>query len=312
MHIPVPSAIASPTGPGTCHIAPLGRGARHACLTDFLGSNPRFIDGLLPNSRAAITLLNRRIGKALVVGPSATTASRQLYSTVALAVDRGALYLHGHNMGASDTGLPGRGPDARRIALALQLYEPPTEQILANRSAIGWFYVLGVLEPVRRGFRPLSDLDISALPARLTPRSAAEWFASAVPDDVAKEIALLLRVVGRIRVRGRFVANPVFGGVGPIIGSDGDWIAGDTLVELKCTVAGVKREHVAQLICYYVFDQLLAHGRKSPYGFTNLALCLPRQGCTVIGTVDQWLRAFGAPDAATVVASVSEWCERYG
>ena len=70
------------------------------------------------------------------------------------------------------------------------------------------------------------------------------------------EIVRLLRSLKEIRIRGTMFANPIFGSVGPILGSDGDWVVADTLVELKCVVGGVKRCHVAQLICYYALSQL--------------------------------------------------------
>lgn len=102
-----------------------------------------------------------------------------------------------------------------------------------------------------RGFRPLSDVELGVVPRRLSPQAAAQCLADVLADDVAEEIADLVTALRTVRPRGRIRPNPVFGGIGAVLGSDGDWIARDTLVELKCVVNGVAREHIVQLLCYY-------------------------------------------------------------
>jgi hypothetical protein len=293
-----PRAITGPP-PGLS----LGRGS----LTEVLKANPAFVNALLPKSQIAITLLNKAIKQRDMVQPSATTTARKLFSTVAQAVDRGVLYLYGYDIYAqARLCLRRNGRIGRRIAAVCDLYTPPRSSILRSYAALGWFYLLGQLDPIRRGFRPLSDIAITALPTRPDPSASTLWLASLIPKDVADEIADLLRAVRDCRTEGTFRANPVFGGTGAVIGSDGDWITGDTLVELKCAQQ-IKREYVAQLICYYALDQLMTH-RHEPYGFSRLALCLPRQRCTIVGSVDEWLAAFGGPSIEALPGMVRTWC----
>lgn len=278
-----------------------------ASLTDFLRRSPDFVRQLLPNSRRAIAAINRAVRGGALVPPSATTRSRSLFSVVALAVDRGVLHLSGVDVaGAEIKRLRRRGAHASRIAEVLCCYPLPSSGHFHRRAYLGWLTVLGMLEPVRRGFRPLSDIDVSRLPRRITPHSAAEWLANAMPPECLEEIAALLRNVRAVRLPGRFIPNPVFGGLGPVTGSDGDWISGRTLVELKCVVRGVQSLSVAQLICYYVFDQTRAHGGDS-FGFDRLALCLPRQGALIHGHVQDWLVAFGVPESVDAVKEISQW-----
>jgi hypothetical protein len=199
------------------------------------------------------------------------------------------------------------GAIATRIAIALQAYRPPRRQIRDNAAALGWLYTLGRLEPVLRGFRPLSDIDTQLLPTKVTRTSAARWFAALLADDVCHEVAALLGALSIARLGGVLRPNPIFGGIGQILGSDGDWICGDTLVELKCVVGGVEREHVAQLLCYYAFDRLRAHGKRA-YGFSRLALLLPRQRSIIHGGIADWLAAFGGPSADELPHFVKQWC----
>ena len=310
MHIRIIDAVGILPRASECEIPGLRRPARSACLTDFLDATPDLVAGLLPQSRRAITALNRRVLSRPQIPASHTTVNRRLYATVAGAVDRGVLYLSGFDISTRiSRRLPTHGRWAR-LRKALVAYRPPRRGVLRSRSAMGWLYVLGALDPVLRGFRTLDDIDISGLATVVTEATAREWLERVIPEDVSNEIGELLRTISRVRLPGPILANPVFGGLGPVIGSDGDWIAGDTLVELKCTTRGVKRTHVAQLLAYYVFDQCLAHGRRRPYGFTRLALCLPRQSCTVVGTVDEWLQAFGAPEPDVFVRGCAEWFAR--
>jgi hypothetical protein len=167
---------------------------------------------------------------------------------------------------------------------------------------MGWLYVLGGLDSVGRGFVDLSDVG-PELPKAISAASAKSWFEEAIPAEVADEIVALLRSLKNIRIRGRIAPNPIFGHTSLITGSDGDWIVDDTLVELKCVSDGIKRRNVAQLICYYALSHLPDRkGRFQP--FSKLALCLPRQSCTIVGHVEEWLSAFGAPPAAIVVPAL--------
>lgn len=285
---------------------------RSASLTNALETNGAFIDALLPDSRMAVAAINRAIRTSAFVAPCATTTFARLHSSVALAVDRGVLYFYGADVVRRPAAiLQGHGRVGRQIARIAASFSPPARRVLSCRSAIGWFYLLGILEPIVRGFRPLSDVDVTRMPSQPDRRSSIEWLESLVPSDVAAEIAELLRVVRDIRIPGPVRPNPVLGGLGRITGSDGDWIAGDTLVELKCTVGGVKREHVAQLLCYYALDQLCPIPRAK-FNFSSLALCLPRQRCTIAGTVDEWLSAFGGPARSDLPIFVRTWCADEG
>jgi len=303
--------VPASTGRGTSGVPPAFNG-HPASLTTAFATNGAFVGALLPNSRMAVTAINRAINTPNLVAPCLTTTSARLHSAVALAVDRGVLYFYCSDVVRRPVArLQRHGRIGKRIAAIAMSYKPPARRVLSSRSAIGWFYLLGMLEPIIRGFRPLSDVDVSALPRRPTRESANDWLESLVPSDVAAEIADLLRAVRDIRVPGVIRPNPVFGGLGWITGSDGDWIAGDTLVELKCTVGGIKREHVAQLLCYYAFDQLCSIPALR-FGFSSLALCLPRQRCTIVGSVDHWLAAFGAPARSELPMFVQGWCSDEG
>lgn len=308
MHINIIDAAGTPPRSRDCVIRPLRRPPRPACLTDFLEHTPDLMDGMLPHSRRTIGYINKVIRERPQIPPSETTIARKLYSPVGGAVDRGVLYLSGFDVAARPRlALSHRSARAQRLASALAEYRPPRRGVLRSRAAIGWLYLLAVLDPVVRGFRTLDDLDMTGFPSTINHASAAAWLETLIAADVALEIAQLLRAVRDIRLPGPVVANPILGGLGPVSGSDGDWIAGDTLVEMKCTTGGVQRVHIAQLLCYYVFDRVRAHGRRREYGFKRLALCLPRQSCMIVGSVDEWLRAFGAPRAEVFVPGISAW-----
>jgi hypothetical protein len=277
-------------------------------LTVSFATNAAFVGALLPNSRTAITAINRGIKSAQTITPCSTTTNARLHSAVALAVDRGVLYFYGFDVvGRPAHRLQFYGAPGKRIAALTMSYKPPAHGVLRDRAAIGWFYLVGLLEPIVRGFRPLTDIDVSGLPRRLTSRSTNDWLSALTPIDVAAEISELLRAVRDSRLPGVVQPNPEFGALGSVIGSDGDWIAGDTLVELKCTVGGVHRNHVAQLLCYYAFDELCI-ATAVPRHFSSLALCLPRQRCTIVGAVDDWLAAFGGPARSDLPMFVHEWC----
>lgn len=289
------------------HLPPPSPNLKPASLTGVLEQSPDLTRALLPRSRHVVTMINRAARAGSACPAAATTCDRKLHSVVSLAVDRGALYLSGSDVVARPLEwLAQRRGDADRIAKLLRAYAPPRRGVLRDRACLGWFAVLGRMEPIMRGFVPLGDIALDGLPRKLTQESAARWLAETLPADTMEEIAELLRRVRDSRVRGRFVPNPVFGGLGIVAGSDGDWIAGSTLVELKCVNSGMQGVHVAQLLCYHVLDQSRELGRE-PYGFDSLALMLPRQGVTVAGMIEEWLRAFGAPSATVVVPAVTEW-----
>lgn len=280
--------------------ADLGR----ASLIDLLRQIPEFENALLPRSRATITLINRAVGAELLVHPCDETKARSLYANVGLAVDRAALFLSGHDIVTRPIArLSLFGERATRLSNCVRAYRPASRGVFHQRDTIAFFYLLGRLEPVLRGFALLSDLELPALPRRPTHTTVREWLLASMSPAVGEEIVQLLRSLKAIRPSGRVYANPVFGEYGPIAGSDGDWIAGDTLVELKCVSGAFKRQYVTQMICYFALSQLKNQNADLP-SFSRLCICLPRQGVSIHGSVDEWLRAFGAPPAHTVVPAI--------
>lgn len=284
-----------------------------ASLSEWLAKGKAFIDALLPASRLATGMINRFLARRPTVSPCATTCVAKLHSRVALAVDRGVLHLSGQDLATPairflEQLAHRRCRDAHSLARILREYKPPRRGHFKRRDYLGWLYVLGAIDTARRGFRPPSDAITLRFPKRATAASAAAWLAAAIPEDVAVETAELLRSLRACRPRGRFVPNPVLGGTWAFGGSDGDWIAGDTLVELKC-VTSFKRDYAAQLLCYYFVDQTRPPSER--FNFGRLALCLPRQCATLVGTPDDWLAAFGgAPDEIAVDGVLRYWGER--
>lgn len=308
MILQVRDIVKTVDSPGAWSLPTPREDIRPACLTDLFRQIPEFGKALLPSSRSAITQLNRALKSTVRIPPSQETRRMSLYSSVALAVDRGALFLSGHDVVSA----PLRelkalhGNVGKRLAQALEVYKLPERSVFDRRDIIGLLFVLGRLEPVFRGFRPLSDVDTTQLPARLSHRSVQQWLKRIVAPSVSDEIVQLLRSLQSISLPGIVYPNPVFGGLGPINGSDGDWIAGDTLVELKCTVSGMQREFITQVICYFALSRLPDRQKRLPE-FSNLAFCLPRQSATVTGTVDEWLSAFGAPQSSIVVNAIHQY-----
>ncbi|MBI3811567.1 MAG: hypothetical protein HY283_05110 [Nitrospirae bacterium] len=202
-----------------------------------------------------------------------------------------------------------QGKTKKRILKALEYQsrrESPGCLSPERPETLGWLWVLGNLEPVFRGFRPLSDIDGAALgSAPVTPRSAMRWLANLVTEDLASELTALIRSLACIIPKGPYRSNPIFGGYGFVIGSDGDFMAGHTLVEIKCSVSGVRRNSVSQMLSYFAIDRL-NHGTHG-YGVRQLALCLPRQQATIIGTVDEWLSFFGGPSPKRFIAMFAEY-----
>ncbi|MBM3859834.1 MAG: hypothetical protein FJ395_09315 [Verrucomicrobia bacterium] len=304
MVLSIREIAASPPVNSAWALPPLRHDIKPACLTDLLQQIPEFQRALFPNSRRAVTQINRALKAGRFIPASDDTRRGSLYSSVALAVDRGALSLAGHDITTrAIQHLESCGGKSAKLASALKVYSPVTQDILESRDAVGWLYILGRLEPVIRGFRPISDIDLHALPNRLTKSAVRTWLAGAVPIAIGNEIVQLLRNVQSLQLSGRFFPNPVFGGIGAAMGSDGDWIAGDTLVELKCTLSGVKREHIVQIICYAALSQQPYVAAKIP-PFTNLAICLPRQSAIIVGTIEDWMTTCGAPSSGVVFDAI--------
>ncbi len=303
MHLQIRDIVETPRVTADWTLPVIPPECRPASLSDFLGSFSELESALLPNSRRAITAINKAASQRPRIEPSSVTRERKLYGRVGLAVDRGVLFLSGVDIATESVEWLSQGPGReKQAARLLRSWQPRAQGMFHSRAAMGWLYVLGGLDSVRRGFMELSDIG-PEVPKVVDASSAKSWFEEAIPAEVADEIVALLRSLKDIRIRGRVSPNPIFGGTGLITGSDGDWIADDTLVELKCVSDGVKRRNVAQLVCYYAMSQL--PDRKGSFEpFSKLALCLPRQSCTIVGHVEEWLSAFGAPPAAIAVPAL--------
>lgn len=291
-------------------VQPIAPRRAASSLTDWLTKSPDFIDALLPKSRRALTSLNKFLTKTQRIEPCSATRDSKLYSRVALAVDRGAVHLSGADVVTRPLKYLRSRRDASELAAAvltlIESYRPPVRAHFRRPDYLGWLYLLGGLDTAQRGCRPISDVETRPLPATISRESAKAWLASSVTGGVGDEIACLLRAVRDCRLSGQFIGNPAFGGPGPYLASDGDWISGDTLVELKCVMGGVQRIHIAQLLCYYMSDGVWG---ERCFTFSRLALCLPRQQATVTGTADEWLAAFGGAPAEVVIAGVRAYWE---
>ena len=254
---------------------------------------------------------NWALRKNQFIAPSEETKKGNLYSSVALAIDRGALLLRGdlENKKLLQF-LKHYKEHGNDLGIIINKFESIAQNEPFSKETAGYLFLLGKLEPIIRGFRPFSDVIEDGLPSNLSTDSISNWLSDIISADLSSEIIDLLNVISKLQLKGHFFANPIFGGIGPISGSDGDWITGETLVELKCTVRGVKREYVAQIICYSALKKIGPKAATIP-PINKLALCLPRQSSIVVGSVDEWLSAFGAPPSEFVYRSIEEYFSSY-
>lgn len=92
------------------------------------------------------------------------------------------------------------------------------------------------------------------------------------PSDFAQEIQALLVVATQDLPRGkRVVYNPIFGGIRGVlpIGSDGDLIIDDLLLELKVSKDLMHCEHLWQLLSYSAFETIRGKIRIRRIGYYN-------------------------------------------
>lgn len=261
------------------------------CLSDLIKEIPEFQKALLPNSRWTITQLNRALRKNQFIAPSEETKKRNLYSSVALAIDRGALLMRGQIENEILIQFLQQYDDyGKKLGKIIERFEPIAQDSIFSRETVGYLFLLGKLEPIFRGFRPISDVKEHGLPSQLKSESIKNWLTEIVSDEVSEEIIELLRILNKLQLPGQFHANPIFGGIGPIFGSDGDWITGETLVELKCTVSGIKREYVVQIVCYSALGKIGPIANSIP-PINQLAICLPRQSSIIVGSIDDWVKS---------------------
>ena len=281
------------------------------CLSDLIKEIPEFQKALLPNSRWAITQINRALKNNQFIEPSRETKKRNLYSNVALAIDRGAILLRGQIKNELLIQRLQQYDDyGKKLATIIEKFEPIAQDSIFSRETAGYLFLLGKLEPIFRGFRPISDIKALGLPSQFKRTTIEKWLTEIVSDEVSEEILDLLICLDKLRLPGQFHDNPIFGGIGPVLGSDGDWITGDTLVELKCTVRGMKREYVVQVVCYAALSKIGSKTSTIP-PINKIAICFPRQSSVIVGSIEDWLRVFGAPSPEIVFKSIENYFSSY-
>jgi hypothetical protein len=269
-----------------------------------LGQLSTLQSALMPRSRGTLTALNRHLRAIPGIPPSAATVEGKHHSAVGLAVDRAALV----RLGGDILTVPIlhlkfhiRHNKWTWIVRALELAPLTPEADLLHPAALGALFVLGRMQPWQRGF--VSWKDVFQHPPQYggepTHEEAYAWLAAEIPDGTREELAALLACVDAMTLPGPYTLNPIFGSLGPIRGSDGDWIAGSTLVELKVVQGGLLRRHVAQVLTYALLAEEKVCRAAMPT-ITDIAMCLPRQRALVTGTPDEWLAAFGAPPSRVV------------
>lgn len=272
-----------------------------AALTDLLKQVPDLQSALMPWSRRTVIALNRHLRSIPGIPPTAATVQGRYHSAIGLAVDRAALVRLGGDILADPIWwLKHR---IRRnlwtwIVRALELAPLRKDSDLRDPAALGALFVLGRMQPWQRGFVPWSVVfqNPPQYGGEPTPEEAHAWLAGEIPPGTREELAELLECLESMTLPGPYTLNPIFGSLGPIRGSDGDWIAGSTLVELKVVQGGLQRAHVAQVLTYALLaEEHVARSVLPP--ITEIAMCLPRQRALLIGTPDEWLGAFGAPPA---------------
>ena len=148
-------------------------GCSFASLTELLADFSALESALLPNSRRAITEINKTIGQRPYIGPCSVTRDGKLYGRIGLAVDRAALFLSGVDIAAEPRATLCAGDKLERsMAALLKAWQPRAKGMFHSRAAIGWLYVLGGLDSVLRGFMPLSDVVRHQLPRRIKSENA--------------------------------------------------------------------------------------------------------------------------------------------
>jgi DHA1 family tetracycline resistance protein-like MFS transporter len=193
---------------------------RPKSLSDLLKDIPEFQRELLPNSRQAITQINRALRKNQFIAPSEETKKGNLYSSVALAIDRGALMLRDeidnnrlittlkiHNKYGNK-----KYKDHRNaIVIIINKFESIAQNEPFSKETAGYLFLLGKLEPIIRGFRPFSDVIEHGLPSNLSTDSIRNWLSDIISADLSSEIIDLLNVISKLQLNGHFFANPIFG-----------------------------------------------------------------------------------------------------
>jgi hypothetical protein len=304
-----------PTEPKCLHPSP----PCHLPLTDFLKRTPEFRRAFLPDSISAAVQINRVTrSTGYFIPPSQTTRQNRMYGRVGLAVERAALHLSGEDLMEHPRAVLNSPKDQRlRLLRVLEKYastESPGGLRRGNKATVGWLLILGALEPIRKGIRPFSDIDVTSLPrSSVSVGKATTWLASRVPDDLCEEFGELISSLEAILPHGIVMPSPSFGSWGAVLESQGDLLVERCLIELKCSVRAVRSEYVAQLLCYAAINALNRQlGRRLVFDIDGLALVLPRQRCAIAGTVEEWLSAFGGPTFDAFVSGFAAFANSFG
>jgi hypothetical protein len=299
---------------------PRYQGRVASCLTDFLDCNRPAIRALFPAVTRLVVCLNKasKVSGAYIP-PSPTTRKLNWYSRVGLAIDRAMVHLLGGDLLSKPRAALERS-GSRDLKWLLAALEAQLEKCengaidVHDRATIGFLLVVGALEPILRGVVPASDIDIGALPRqKCAAEDVADWFSAQAPAEVAEEIAEILTLSVNAVPAGPYFVNPGYGGFGAIMGSDADFVAGSTLVEMKCISSGISGLHVAQLLAYGALRSLASKNEAEAMGpqLEKFALFLPRRGWCVTGTLAEWLDYLEGPTEAAFPQAFASYCTHY-
>jgi len=136
--------------------------------------------------------------------------------------------------------------------------------------------LLGRLEvPARTGNRKIIGEDLLALGPTASVEAHLDLVHAADIDDVVSLIAAARSSAVCDRFGERFVANPTFAGSSQVGGADADFIIGDTLVEIKTSIAkSLGADWAWQLLGYLLldWDDALSIRKVAFYGSRHRAL----------------------------------------
>jgi hypothetical protein len=308
-----------------CRAKPWTEGTKYearvaSCLTDFLDRNRPAVRALFPAAPRVVSALNKASGASgIYIPPCDTTKEFNWYSRVGLAIDRAMVHLLGGDLlGKSRVALgSSRSSDWKWLLTALEVQ---FEQFKAgaidvqDRAAIGLLLVVGALEPILRGVVSASDINLTKLPRKKCGADEiALWFSTQSPLEVAEEIGAILVSAVRAVPAGPYFINPVYGGFGAIMGSDADFVAGTTLVEMKCISRGISGLHIAQLLAYGALRELAGKDEAKRMGppLEKFAIFLPRRAWCVAGSLSEWLDYLDGPSCADFARSFASYCKYY-
>ncbi len=303
-------------------------------LTELLRYTPEFGRSLLPARRHAVTKINQAVrARGFFVPPSRTTREHRMHSRVGTTVERAALHLLGQDIVTTpltflrnlsqprnqvfrfySQGRVTRG-DLASLAAILTIHAATETlgELHPDPATIGWLLVLAGLQPTIKSCIPLSEWDFLDLPrGPVTKRKADAWLRSRIPNDLASELGQLLDSIAHALPRGRVTPSPSFGGWGRIGDAQGDLLVDHCLIELKCTITGVRSAYLTQLLCYAAIDALNDRTTSPRFSIQELAVVLPRQRCRISGPVDDWLAAFGAPPFAVFLNGFARFWNSFG